>query len=736
VERRARLKKLWQDLKRREIFRTGVIYAVVAWAVVQAASIALPAFGAPAWSMRALLVAAFAGFPVAIVLAWVFDVTPQGIDVTPPGDAAPPPAPGPRRWWVRPLIAAPVMATIVGGAAWLWTSGLSTSGDPEFTRQLRPDELPIVAVLPLENLTGRKELDWAGAGVANLVRDDLAQSRFLAVVSPARTIRLSASGADLDKIFTEASDSGITHIVTGEILRTPSGLTVTSRLTDLRRNVELGANRREGLEPDAVLTVATAVASVIKQGLGLPGTEKVDVFAADFATRNIAAYEAFVAGMENFLRFNYSDARRGFEIAVQKAPDFAMARYRLAHTLASLGDTDAALEQVKVAQKNAARLSSRERGYIAAGASYFARDYPAAEKQYRELLDEHPYETEARLLLLYVLIDQERTEEALVEAETLAAQDPGDEVAWSSMADLNLKLGRYEAADEPLAKFLALSPDNPNAHFLVGDANFFRKRFDEAVPAYQNALAIDPAFSDATLRLAQIDVLRGHSQDAIARLVTAAESPSLPADPRISAALDAAVLLRAERRCAQAEALLSGLAADIAAEQIRESYALSIRAGCRLDSGDARGARELASIAIKKAVGEPTRYLYTRGRAELLAADIGAVTRTIDELRSLSSDPAQPLPAALKAASYLEGLVRLKQGDAPAALLSMRAAVDTPGFEYEIYRSGLAQALAANGEQREARQIAREAVAMPEPADFRLNLEPSRRQAAEVLAAL
>ncbi len=201
MDRHVRLKQLWQDLKRREIVRTGAIYAVVAWVIVQAASIAFPAFGVPDWAMRALLVAAFAGFPVAIVLAWVFDVTPRGIDVTPPDGAIPASHARPQRWWVRPLVAAPVMAGIVGGAAWLWTSDLSTRGESEFTRQLRPDELPVVAVLPLENLSGRRELDWAGRGLANLIRDDLAQSRYLAVVSAARTMRMSGDADGPRPVF-------------------------------------------------------------------------------------------------------------------------------------------------------------------------------------------------------------------------------------------------------------------------------------------------------------------------------------------------------------------------------------------------------------------------------------------------------------------------------------------------------------------------------------------------------
>jgi tetratricopeptide (TPR) repeat protein len=119
------------------------------------------------------------------------------------------------------------------------------------------------------------------------------------------------------------------------------------------------------------------------------------------------------------------------------------------------------MQQIEAAQADADRLSARERKYIAAGASYFARDYASAERQYRDVVDEYPYETEARVLLLYVLHDQGRYEEALEQAVVLAAQDPGDEVASSTVADLNIKLGRYDEAGQSLQKFLQLSPDNP-----------------------------------------------------------------------------------------------------------------------------------------------------------------------------------------------------------------------------------------------------------------------------------
>ena len=733
--KRRRLQRFWVDLKRRRMFSTGAFYVVVAWAFVQAASIAFPVFGIPPAYMRAVLVAAFAGFPVVLVLAWVFDVTRRGIRVTEPIDEKYPQNKRPPRWWVRPLVAAPLLALIVGGTVWLWSARLAHTGDTEFTQQLRPDELPIVAVLPLENLTGRKDLAWTGTAVSTLVRDDLAQSHFIAVVSAARTMRLVSDNKDMQTLFASAAQDGITHVLSGEVLRTPKGLTVTSRLTDLRRNVELGANRQEALQPDDALSFSTAIASVVKQGLGLPGTEKVDVFAANFASHNIAAYEAFIAGMQDFLAFDYPDARQAFEAAVQKAPDFAMARYRLAHTLASLGDTDGALRQIDAAKRAAVRLPSRDRAYIAAADAYFRRDYAQAERQYRDLLEQHPYESEARLLLLYVLIDQGRNEEALAEAETLTEQDPGDEVAWSSVADLNLKLGHYDAADAALTKLIAISPNNPNAYYLLGESHLFRGQYEDAAAQYRKALQVDAGFGDAALRLADIDVLRNRPQAAIAQLEALLASGKLAPSLRITAAFNLAALLRAQGRCPDALAALDRVHGDIAAEKVRQALELATRSRCLLDQHDVAQARRLATEAVRQSPGGATRYLFARGLAEIEARDATAATATIAAIRALATSDTTDRTEQ-KAADDLQGLLRLQQGDVAGAVTSLRAAVAAKGYEYDVYALALARVLARQGNARDARTMARQAAARAGPSDLRLDLESSRHQAAQLLAQL
>lgn len=729
---RSRWQRLLRDLRRRRLFSTGAMYAVGAWAVVQASDIALGAFGAPPWVMRAVIVAAFAGFPVALVLAWVFDIGRGGVTVTPDAEGAPAGARRPKGWWVRPLIAAPVLAAIVGGSVWLWTSRLATTGDTEFTRQMRPDELPVVAVLPLENLTGRKELAWVGQAVTTLVRDDLARSRLIATVSMARTRRLVDGAKDTETVLARASDAGITHVLTGELLRTPSGLTLTSRLTDLRRNVELGANRQEGLEPERALAASTAIASVVKQGLGLPGTEKVDVFAANFASHNIAAYEAFIAGMQNFVNWNYADARTAFQQAVDKAPDFAMARYRLGHTLGMLGDTGAALEQVRQAKADSARLGDREKAYIGAAEAYFARDYARAEERYRALLKDYPYESEARTLLMYVLTAQDKKEEALVEAETLAAQDPRDEIAWSSIADLTMKLGRFDETDEAAAQLLKLAPDNPNTHVVLGDAQFMRGQFDQAQPHYAKALQLEPTFGDVILQQARAEVMSGTPQPALERLSAMTANGAMPGSLRITAAMERANLLRALGRCPDAVRAVDAVQPLLDAERIRVAYGQWLRAMCALDAGDAANARRLAADAVAHSPGAPTRYLHARGLAEIAAGDAPAVEATLAALRAQK----QSVPgdfAEAKVADALAGQWRLARKDAPAAVALLRKAVDARGYEYDVYKRLLAQALHASGEERAAREAAREAATLPAPAEFRMELEPGRRQAQALL---
>jgi tetratricopeptide (TPR) repeat protein len=349
------------------------------------------------------------------------------------------------------------------------------------------------------------------------------------------------------------------------------------------------------------------------------------------------------------------------------------------------------------------------------------------------LLKDYPYDSEARVLLLYVLIDEERTADALAEAETLVQQDPGDEVSWSAVADQALKLGRYDRADAAIERLLAIAPDNPNAQYLAGEASFLQARFDPAAAAYAKALKLDPSFGDAELRLARIDALRNQPQAAIARLqrmVGGDFAPSL----RVSAAFDLADLARAEGRCTDGLAALDRAHADIVAEQVRAPLELATRARCALDAGDVAHARTLAQQAVTQSPDPPTRYLYVRGLVELAARDDSALLATIGQLRNLPDAPDNH--KAHKAADALEGRLRLQQANAGAAVPLLRRAHSAAGYEYDPYALPLGQALEATGDVAGARATLREAAQRGAPGDWRPDLEHDRLEAARQLRRL
>ena len=670
MQERTRFAQLWLDLKRRRIFRTGALYVVVAWALIQAASIALPAFGVPDLAMRALLVAASAGFPITLVLAWVFDFSARGVKVAAPLDGKYPGGVRPKRWWLRPVIAAPLIALIVGVAAWLWTARLQETDKSEFDAT-RESHSHRSSVLPLENLTGNKQLDWTGNGIATLIRDDLARSRHLAVVSAARTLRLTADAeSGYAAASRNAAAAGITHLLSGEVLNTPKGLTVATRLTDLRRNIDLTSSRQQGLTIDTALGVSAAVAAMIKQGLGVPATEKVDLFATNFAARNTSAYESFLAGMENFLRFKYGDARNAFEIALQKAPDFAMARYRLAHTLVMLGDTQGALREIRIARRDAQELPALEREYIVAAESYFARSNSDAEQHYRRILKNYPFETEARLFLIYILYDQNEFDEALTNATVLAAQEPDSEVAWGAIGDLNLRLKRFEDADLALKRYLELAPENPNAQLLLGDSLLLRRRY-ESTHALRESHRSRSRIWLAHLQLAYVDYLTDQWSSALARFSSLATSDMHSDSDRITAAFEWANLLRASGQCSQTDQVLVQFQPKIAQEQIREALSLELRGYCNLDTGNIRAARDFANQAVRKASGRATRYQFLQALVEIEANDTAAAEAVIRAIESEQLQAGQEDESSRKAAQYLSGLLKLALGDAAGAVSLM-----------------------------------------------------------------
>jgi hypothetical protein len=394
-----------------------------------------------------------------------------------------------------------------------------------------------------------------------------------------------------------------------------------------------------------------------------------------------------------------------------------------------LGDTQGALREIRIARRDAQELPALERDYIVAAESYFARSYSDAEQHYRRILQDYPFETEARLFLIYILYDQNKFDEALTNATALAVQEPDSEIAWGAIGDLNLRLKRFDDADVALQRYVELAPENPNSQLLLGDSLFLRRRYEEARPHYEEAIKLDPQFGSAHLQLAYIDFLTDQWGGALTRFSALAASNDLNDSDRITAAFEWANLLRASGQCSQAQQVMDRFQSRIAQEQIREALSLALRGHCELDRGNIAAARDLAHEAVRKAPGRATRYLFLQALTEMEAKDAAAAETTIRAIEKEGLQSSKDDESSRKAARFLSGMLKLTLGDAPGAVLLMRQAAQVPGKEYDLYHLGLARALLAAGQAADAEAMAAIAIGTRDPVDPRVDLEMSRRRA-------
>ena len=180
--------RFWSNLKERHVTRIAIAYLGVGWGVLETLEFTLGLLQAPDWIFRAGVALVGLGFPVALVLSWIFDIR-GGHVVRTDGKTS--------RWpkWVKAAVSAPLLVLVVVSSYWVWTGYVE-----EKERSLRPtdlgDEVPIVAVLPIRNLTGDPELDWFGEGIVNLVRDNLSRSRFLRIASPQKLKAIVGDASD------------------------------------------------------------------------------------------------------------------------------------------------------------------------------------------------------------------------------------------------------------------------------------------------------------------------------------------------------------------------------------------------------------------------------------------------------------------------------------------------------------------------------------------------------------
>lgn len=725
---------LFRELVRRQVFRAAGAYTVGAWLLVQIASIVFPEFDAPRWAMRVLIVLLVAGFPLAVFLGWTLDITTSGLVRTPD-------SPYSRRGGLALRVGTVATAGVISAVVlwWVWTDYLEpTTRRPE--RAAIKTEQPVIAVSAPQKLAGDASIDWLGDGIANLLRNDLAESPQAIVLSQSRWAVVAADATDHDERVRRARRAGIDYLVGGEYLETPGGIMLTSWIEDLESGNVIPGSSISANSSEDMIAASIQLAQDIKRALRIPYRDSVNQYAADFAVDNMAAYQAYVAGLEFFSNFDYRQAEASIRAALALAPDYHMARFRLGVLLEATGRTEAARDML-AAIPDDANLTERQRLYIdgARASVMAARDPAAAIEIYRKLTERYPYDVEAGQLLAdaYWLDFQE---DAAIEVyRDLANTHAYDATSWMALGERLLDNGQIDDAEVAINRYHALAPEDHYAVALQGNVQQLRGNHAEAIAFYEQSLALKPGFPVAGLGLGRSRYLIGDFETAEELLRAVIASADEASRFRVDAAFDLAGMLRGAGRFAAAAELLESVESVVRNEGVYTAMLLSTLGTLRWEVGDLDGAAELIDASIAASPGVPSRYLFARGLLELHSDAYAQVAVTASEIQQLALPEDDPDRTEDLAAAYLLGRAALAQGDLAAADEQFAVIGSNEGYHYAVYAAATAELRLAQGALEEAALLAQQAMSTREPGDLRLDLEADRNRArllyARILAA-
>ena len=449
------------ELKRRNVYKVAVAYAVVGWLLVQIATQVFPFFEIPNWGIRFVVLLIVVGFPIALVIAWAFEATPQGIKRTETADAASLQSRG-KTW---------IYVVVVGAAL---SVGLFFLGRYTMRTAIAPSsELPVksIAVLPFENLSDDKANAYFADGIQDEILTKLASVADLKVISRTSTAKYKSKPEDLKTV---AHQLGVANVVEGTVQRAADKVRVNVQLIDARADTHLWAKTYDRDIKD-VFAVESEVSQEIADALQAKLSPKEANNLATAPTKDAEAYDLFLKAEGQELEAEsaikpelFDRAAALYQQALSRDPNFALAAARLAesrmtrHWFVSRL-TDAELPAVKSIAEQAVTLApDLAEAHIALGIFYYLGhlQYDQALRELQRALELQPSNTRALEFSGYVHRRQGRWKLALSELTQAEDRDPRNGSLVANIGAAYCYLRMWTEAKRYGLRSLALEPHN------------------------------------------------------------------------------------------------------------------------------------------------------------------------------------------------------------------------------------------------------------------------------------
>ena len=521
------------ELKRRNVYKVAVAYAVIGWLLIQIATQTFPFLEIPNWAIRLVIMLVVIGFPISLLLAWAFELTPQGIKRTEFADAT-------RQYsrggaWIFIVIVGVILSLCL---FWLGRYTASKNAASAENQAVGPPSKS-VAVLPFVNLSRDPDNAYFAAGIQDEIITRLAKIGQLKVISCLSTQRFKSAPDDLPAI---ANQLGVANILQGSVQRTADTVRVNVQLVKADTDNHLWADTFDRKLTD-VFQIESDIAKTIADTLQAKLSRSAEHVLASRPTENPEAHELYLKGRYFWNRRtgeNLKKAADYFQQAIGKDPKYALAYSGLAdsHVLLPLypdlgSNPRDELPKALEASRKAVELDDTLAEAHASLARALASDLQLspAISEFNRAIELNPNYATAHQWFGECLQSQGQLEEALAELKRAQELDPLSLVINTLLGFAFDTVGKSNEAIAQLRKTVEIDPNFRIAHIYLGNVLEHNGQLKEAIIEYEKSNTLQAeSFSLAQLARAYFLVDRkAEAQQVWDKLKSLSERQYVPA---------------------------------------------------------------------------------------------------------------------------------------------------------------------------------------------------------------
>ena len=483
------------ELKRRNVYKVAVAYIVAGWALSQGIAQVLPVFDVPNWTIRLIVVLIIIGLPVALVLAWAFEITPEGIKRTEMADRMPAAAQRKKHTWIYIVVVGAIVSitlfflgrysAISGGAR----RSEAATGIPEKS----------IAVLPFDNLSRDPDNAYFAEGVQDEILTRLAKVADLKVISRTSTQHFKSVPENLPQI---AKQLGVTNILEGSVQKVKDQVRVNVQLINALTDAHLWAEIYDRKLTD-LFAVESDIAKTIADTLQAKLTGSESTAMSNKPTENPEAYELYLKGRFFWNKRTGQDLKTAcdyFQQAIAIDPHYATAYAGLAESYILIPLFDAGSPQdyfpkAKAAAERAIELQETSaEAHTALGLLLCFSDvnFAQSEKEFKRAIELNPnYATAHHWYGNALLVALGRFDEAISESQRAVELDPLSLIINADLGSTFMMARQYDQAIAQLQRTLTLDNKFGYTHWNLGEALYLKGDKAAAIAEYKKARTLD-----------------------------------------------------------------------------------------------------------------------------------------------------------------------------------------------------------------------------------------------------